>query len=79
MSVIDEVLWLLRDGEWHDVKEIRENVSLSKFRVEMVVNFLEEYNFVQLDMKVGRIRLQPSILEFINKIQLIEEEEALSH
>jgi len=79
MSVIDEILWLLRDGEWHDLKEIRENIELSKFKVEIAVNFLGEYDFIQLNTKAGRIRLQPSILDFINKIQRIEKEETLSH
>lgn len=79
MSVIDEILWLLRDGEWHDLEKISENIPLSKFRVEIAVKFLEEYNFIQLNTKTRRVRLQPSILEFINKIQHIEREEALSH
>ena len=48
MSVIDEILWLFRDGEWHDLKEITENLTLSKFKVETAVNFLGEYDFIQL-------------------------------
>ena len=79
MSAIDEILWLLRNGEWHDLQEISENVALSKFKVEIAFDFLLEYNFIQLKEKARRIRLQPSILEFINKIQRIEKEETLSH
>ena len=79
MSVIDEILWLLRNGKWYNLKEIRENVALSKFKVEIAVDFLWEYNFIQLNETTRRIRLQPSILEFINKIQRIEKEETLSH
>ena len=79
MTVIDEILWLLRDGKWHDLNELEENIVLSKFKVEIAVDFLGEYDFVQLKTKVRRVRLQPSILEFINKIQRIEKEETLSH
>ena len=79
MSAFDEILWLLRDGKWHNLKEIGENIALSKFKAEIAVNFLGEYDFIQLNTKAKRIRLQPSILEFINKIQRIEEEETLSH
>jgi DNA-binding IclR family transcriptional regulator len=79
MSVIDELLWLLRNGKWHNLEEISEKAALSKFKVEIAVNFLWEYNFIQLHKKARKIRLQPSILEFINKIQRIEKEEALSH
>jgi hypothetical protein len=79
MSVIDEILWLLRDGELHDLAEIEEFVSLSKFKVEIAVNFLGEYDFIQVDGETKSIRLQPSILEFIKNLQRIEKEEQLSH
>jgi hypothetical protein len=79
MSVIDEVLWLLRDGEWHNLKEITENIALSKFKVEIAINFLGEYDFIQLNEKEEKIRLQPSILKFLKNIQRIEKEEQLSH
>ena len=79
MSVIDEILWLFRDGEWHDLKEITENIALSKFKVEIAVNFLGEYDFIQLNEVAKKIRLQSSILEFFKNIQYIEREEKLSH
>jgi len=79
MSAIDEILWLLKDGEWHDLKEITEKVALPKFKVEIVVSFLGEYDFIQLNENFRRVKLQPSILEFIEEIQCLEKEEALSH
>ncbi len=79
MSAIDEILWLLKDGEWHDLKEITEKVALPKFKVEIVVSFLGEYDFIQLNENFRRVKLQPSILEFIEEIQHLEKEEALSH
>ena len=75
MSVIDEILWLFRDGEWHDLKEITENIALSKFKVEIAVNFLGEYDFIQLNEEAKKIRLQSSLLEFLKNIQCIEREE----
>lgn len=79
MSVIDEILWLLRDGEWHDLYQITENIELSEFKVEMAVNFLGKYDFIKLNEKARKIRLQPSIREFVNNIHYIEREETLSH
>jgi DNA-binding IclR family transcriptional regulator len=72
MSVVDEILWLLRDGKWHNLKEIQENTAISKYKAEMTLNFLGEYDFVMLNMKETRVRLQSSIHEFINKIQHVE-------
>lgn len=79
MSVIDEILWLLRDGEWDTLKEITENIALPKFKVEIAINFLGEYDFIQLNEKAEEIRLQPSILKFLKNIQRVEKEEQLSH
>ena len=74
MSAIDKVLWLLKDGEWHDLTEITEKVALPKFKAEIVVSFLWEYDFIQLNKNVRRVKLQPSMLEFIEEIQRLEKE-----
>jgi DNA-binding IclR family transcriptional regulator len=79
MSVVDEILWLLRDGKWHNLDEIGQNTALTRYKAEMALNFLEEYDFVHLNVKENRVRLQPSIHEFIKKIQHVEREEKLSH
>lgn len=79
MSVIDEILWLLSDSRWHDLKELVENVALSKSKIDAVVDFLGEYDFIQQNTKTKRIRLQPLIHEFINNMQRVEKEEALCH
>ena len=78
MSAIDEILWLLKDGGWHDLKEITKKVALSKLKAEIAVNFLGEYDFIQLNKNVKRVKLQPSMLEFIEEIQRLEKE-GLSH
>jgi len=75
MSAIDEILLLLKDGEWHDLKEITEKLALSKTKAEMAVNFLREYDFVKLNEDT-KIRLQPTILEFIETIQRLDNEDA---
>jgi len=44
----------------------------------MAVSFLGEYDFIQLNENVKRVKLQPSMLEFIEEIQRLEKE-GLSH
>ena len=73
MSALDNILWLLKNGKWHDVQEITNTLALPKAKTEIVISFLEEYNFIQLDEDVKKIKLQPSILEFIEGIQHLEE------
>ena len=72
MSSIDEVLWLLKDGEWHDLKEITRKVALPETKAEMVISFLGEFNFIQLNGNIKRAKLQNSMLKFIEEIQRLE-------
>ena len=73
MSAIDDIIGLLKDGEWHDVQEVTENVALPKSKAEMVISFLGEYDFIQQKEDTKKIRLQASMLEFIDGIQRLEQ------
>jgi hypothetical protein len=79
MSTIDEILWLLKDGEWHDLEEITEKAEIPQVKAEMVVSFLGEYDFIQINKDLKKVKLKQSILEFFNEIQRIEKEDALRH
>jgi hypothetical protein len=79
MSAIDEILWLLEDGKWHELKEIREKFVLPPVKTEIVVNFLCEYNFIEVKEITKEVRLQPSTRKFIKEIQRLEKESVLSH
>ena len=73
MTAIDDVLWLLKDGNWHNIEEITKNIALTKPKTEMVISFLEEYDFIQLNEQTTKIKIQPSKLEFIEGIRRLEE------
>ena len=79
LSVIDEILWSLKDGKWHDLREIIEKCSLPQSKVKMAVSFLREYDFIQVNKNGRKAKLRPLILKFIDEIQRVEREEALSH
>ena len=75
MSTIDEILWSLKNGKWHTLTEIIEKSPLPKPLTKMALNFLREYNFIQIDEKEGKAKLSPPMLNFIEEIQRIEKEE----
>ena len=79
MSTIDEILWLLEDGKWHSLEKIAEKAEISKLKAEMVASFLDEYDFIQMNKDLKKAKLKPSILEFFNEIQRIEQEDELKH
>ena len=79
MSTIDQILLLLKDGDWHDVNEIAEKIALPKTKIKIAFEFLNEYDFVQLNENSRRAKLEPSIVEFVEEIQRLEKEETLSN
>lgn len=67
----------LKDGNWHDLREIARKCSTNEFRVEMILSFLSKYDFMEFDKKGRKARLRPLMLEFIDEIQRIREEEII--
>jgi DNA-binding IclR family transcriptional regulator len=76
LPIIDNILEMLKNGEWHDLDEISERTRLDRFKVELVTDFLAEYNFVELDRKEQKTRLTAPLLDFIKKIQGTEGKES---
>ena len=74
MSAIDKVLFLLKDGNWHNLKEIKKKVSLSEANIEKITIFLKEYEFVKLNEETKDLKIQPTISKFIEEIELLEKE-----
>ena len=78
MSTIDQILLLLKDGEWHEINEIAEKVALPKSKIKIAFEFLNEYDFIQLNENNKSAKLKPSIVKFVEEIQRLEKEETLS-
>lgn len=57
LRMIDEVLAVFEDGEWHSLVEERQ-VKLDEFKVT-IFEFLVEYGFIEIDKKGMKGRLSP--------------------
>ena len=77
MLALDDILKLLEDGKWHDVREIADNSGLHRLKTEMTMNFLSEFDFVELDETRRKVKLASSLYKFFRKIKRIEEKEAV--
>jgi DNA-binding IclR family transcriptional regulator len=75
LLLIDEILELLKNGEWHELKEIAEKTRLKDLKVELITTFLAEYDFLEFDKKCRRIRLSPQLRLFLKKLERVENEE----
>ena len=73
----ETVLQLLENGEWHYIKDLPKLTSLSSLTVNCVTQFLEKYNFVKLDQRKQKIKLEKPTTAFLRTIRDIENEERI--
>ena len=73
MPKIDEILMLLKNNKWHDLREITEKVEVSIDKLERILSFLSEYDFIQLDLKQKKVKLKPHLFKFLTEIQQLEQ------
>ena len=44
---MEMILEILKDGKWHSIKEIEEKTKLHEFKLQMIIDFLTNFNFVE--------------------------------
>ncbi len=72
MLAIDQILDLLKNGEWHELREIVDRAQLHEVKVEIITSFLAEYDFLEFDKEEKKIKLSPQLQLFMKKIKDIE-------
>ena len=60
--LIDEVIRLLEDGEWHSFSEIQEKLNLPKDLLCKSVQFFKEFDLADIDEKQERVKISSSFL-----------------
>lgn len=51
------ILELLSDGRWHGVEELLSKAGLNEQKFEEVTGFLSKYDFVKIDKKNKRFKI----------------------
>lgn len=64
-SKIAEILEIINDGEWHTIEEMQLKTKLTKSHIQKIVRFLKEYNFLIVDEKGNKIKLEESARKFL--------------
>ncbi len=75
MEMVNAVFNLLEDGKWHSLTQIANKSGLHEFKLEIVTNFLAEYDFAEVNKANRQVRLTMSVVDFLKKIKHIEKEE----
>ena len=75
MEMVNIIFDLLEDGKWHSLTEITDKSGVHEFKLEIVTNFLAEYDFIELDKTKRKAKLAVSVVDFLKKIKPIEKDE----
>ncbi|MDH5437286.1 MAG: hypothetical protein OEX76_00105 [Candidatus Bathyarchaeota archaeon] len=78
MSAIDDILELLKNGRWHDVREVVKKSRLHESKVETILSFLAEYKFIALNKEQQKAKLNPTMLKFLKEVQHLNNKNTLS-
>ena len=76
LLVVDEILELLKNGEWHGLRELADRSGLGERRVGLVARLLCEFDFLVCDKRARRVRLSPGLLRFLRRVEVLERAEA---
>lgn len=61
LKMEDYLLFLSKDGGWHDIEGVKENTSLTERQIDKINEFLGKYNWIERknsDVKVDeKVRL----------------------
>ncbi|MBE0513215.1 hypothetical protein IBX38_09210 [Candidatus Bathyarchaeota archaeon] len=77
MPKVEDILELLENGRWQDLKEIGKKIQLQDLDITSVAKFLAQYNFIKLDKEGKKAKLDASTKDFLKKIRQLEGEEKL--
>jgi hypothetical protein len=67
MWEIDEILNFLKAGGWQSLQEVINGCSLPECKAKLVLNFLNKFNFIQVDEEKQKVKLHQNMLHFINQ------------
>ena len=75
MPKVNDILELLENGRWHDLKEIGKKIQLQDLDIISVTKFLAQYNFIKVDKEGKKAKLDSSTRNFLKKIRRLEDQE----
>ena len=66
MQVLDKILCFLESGQWYSFQDVTDWCLLPQRKLALVLSFLSQYDFIEVDEKEQKVRLVPRMVTFIN-------------
>jgi len=67
MWEIDKILNFLKAGKWRSFQEVIGWCSLPECKTRLVLKFMRQFSFIQVDEEEQKVRLHSNVLNFINQ------------
>jgi len=69
LQEINEVVDIIKNGQWHTLKDIINKAKLPKPKTHKILEFLANYNFIHLDSEHEKAKVSPSLMKFLKENQ----------
>lgn len=67
MAAIERALEILKDGKWHSLDAVINELRLPKKMVERIIRFLAEFEFIMLDDEKQRVKIDNELQSLYSK------------
>jgi len=69
LQEIEEIVSLIKNGQWHSLEDVTEKTELPEIKTNEILQFLANYNFIDLDRERKKVKVTPSLMEFLKENQ----------
>jgi len=66
MSTIDDVVELLRDGEWRNLQDLAKDLKLAPEKLQQIIQFLEGLELIKLDEKQQKAQINTDLKQLMH-------------
>lgn len=66
-SKIAKILERLKDGEWHSLKEIQQEIKLMEYQIQQIITFLKEYDLIIVDERENKVKIKKFVQRFLTQ------------
>ena len=68
MQIVSEIMGFLETAQWFSFENIVSNCSFPGYKIKIVLNFLTQFGFLQMDMRKQIFRLHPDMIGLISRL-----------
>jgi hypothetical protein len=69
LQEIDEVVDIIKNGEWHTLEDIITKAKLPELKTNKILEFLADYNFIDLDSEHKKAKITHPLMKFLKENQ----------